>query len=109
MIDHFRWFKRNKAESCCGGVGTRQLMSECTIGDKGIVLSNPDHRTKEMGFSHGARIEVVRNDPSDDSMVVVLNDSRIAIPRDAASDMLLCLGGDGKHHRRRRNQRCSER
>ena len=107
MRNRFGWFRRKRASSCCGGTGTRQYLSACTGGEKGVVLSNPDHRTKEMGFAHGARIALVRNDPGDDSMVVVLNESRFAIPRDVATQMMLCLGGDGKHHERKRNRQCS--
>ncbi|MBT3191360.1 MAG: ferrous iron transport protein A [Verrucomicrobia bacterium] len=108
-MKHIGWFRRKSGKGCCKGSGTRKPLSDCLAGEKGVVLSNTDLRITEMGFSHGRRFEVVRNDDGDDSLIVEAGDARFAIPREAASQMIICIGGEGHHHRRGRGHRqCSE-
>jgi Fe2+ transport system protein FeoA len=80
---------------------------DCHTKERGVVLSNPDPRTTEMGFSHGTRFEIVRNDQGDENMVVVIGESRFAIPKDTAVNITTCQGGIAKRRREKDWQCCA--
>ena len=106
----FGWPKRKASRACCREQGAQRPLSECHAGEKGVVLSNADHRTTELGFRHGAELEVVRNDEGDDGLVAIVGDSRFVIPRESAAHIVICLGGHGHRHRGGRGRgRCSKR
>lgn len=64
-------------------------LNELRPGCGGIIMSNPDHRTVELGLFSGARIRVEHNDLDEPNMVVAVGESRYAIPKVTAGHILV--------------------
>jgi Fe2+ transport system protein FeoA len=108
-VKPFGWFKNGSGRGHRHSASAKRALSEFHPGETGVVRSNPDLRTTELGFAHGTRLEVLRNDSGDESLIVVIGDSRFAVPRAAAMKIIMCSGEGRHHHRRGRGRKqCSE-
>ena len=67
------------AESAAGGPA-RSLL-DLQDGDEGVIRSNSDRKSTEMGLFPGARVAMFRNRKSERSVVIGAGDARFLVSR----------------------------
>ena len=84
-----RFFKKRQQQRCGRRVGQGLCcvhpLSDFAQGADVVVVSNGDRKTLEMGLFSGALVHVMKNRPSDTSMVVAAGESRYIISKEAAA------------------------
>lgn len=59
-------------------------LSECPEGVGGVIVSNGDLKSMEMGLFLGAHVEVLRNHRRDSNLLVAVGPARYAVARTTA-------------------------
>ncbi|MBN1554759.1 MAG: ferrous iron transport protein A [Phycisphaerae bacterium] len=59
-------------------------LCDCDEGEGGVIVSNGDLKSMEMGLYLGAYVEVLKNHHRDSNMVVAVGPARYAIARSTA-------------------------
>ena len=72
---------RDEPSSGAGGV---RPLSNCPEGADGVIVSNGDLKSMEMGLFLGARVEVLRNHRRDSNLLVAVGPARYAVARTTA-------------------------
>jgi len=73
--------RRKNCRRNCQGVF---FLTDAEVGNKYIILNNPDIKTMEMGIYRGGIITVHKNEEDNPNIVVGVGDSRFIIPRELA-------------------------
>ncbi|MBN2460435.1 MAG: ferrous iron transport protein A [Candidatus Cloacimonetes bacterium] len=64
-------------------------LDDARIGERYLILHNPDRKTVEMGIFCGSIVTVQKNDPVDQNLIVAIGETRYIIPRDLAGKILV--------------------
>jgi Fe2+ transport system protein FeoA len=64
-------------------------LCEAKVGEKYVVMNNPDHKIMEMGVFNGCVITVHKNNASDSNIIVAVGESRFIIPKPTACRILI--------------------
>jgi len=81
--------RRRHRHKHCQHRGRHQNLNCADIGNKYIVISNPDKKTVEMGIFAGSVIEVQKNENTEPNIIVGVGESRYIIPRELAEQILI--------------------
>ncbi|QHI68300.1 FeoA family protein [Tichowtungia aerotolerans] len=79
-----RCFRRRNRGCRAAGCRCACRLSELGQDTSAVILSNHDKQTLEMGMFPGVAIRILKNHPSNPSVVVAAGDSRYIISRQAA-------------------------
>ena len=66
-----------------------RCLGDLKDGEEGIILSNGDRKSTEMGLFPGARVSMFRNRKSERSLVIGAGDARFLISRTIAQKVEL--------------------
>ncbi len=79
---------RHHKHGCCGGRHGRCMggldhkpLDECSENERVCIHRNPDRQTMEMGLHNGGLVIMLKNDPSDNNIVVGIGNSRFILSR----------------------------
>ncbi|MBN1948141.1 MAG: ferrous iron transport protein A [Candidatus Cloacimonetes bacterium] len=85
--------RRHKHCDRVQGICRRELgnisLAEAPLGQKFVIVCNPDRKTMEMGIYPGGIVTVQKNDSSDQNIVVAIGNSRYIIPRELARKIII--------------------
>ncbi len=62
----------------------RKQLDECAEDERVCIHRNPDRQTMEMGLHNGGLVIMLKNDPSDNNIVVGIGNSRFILSRRVA-------------------------
>ncbi|MDD3544485.1 MAG: FeoA family protein [Kiritimatiellae bacterium] len=66
-----------------------QFLAELKDGARGVIASNPDRKSAEMGLFPGAVVTMFRNRKNERSLVIGAGDARFLISRTIARQILV--------------------
>ena len=65
----------------------KRFLVELRDGERGVIVSNGDRKSAEMGLFAGARVTMFRNRNSERSLVIGAGEARFLITRPIASQI----------------------
>jgi Fe2+ transport system protein FeoA len=83
MRRRHRGGRGGRQDEASSGDGPKPLC-ECAEGVVGVIVSNGDLKSLEMGLFLGARVEVLRNHHRDSNLLVAVGPARYAVARSTA-------------------------